>query len=60
MKKQYAGHIFCKKLNKTVKISLDAIPCPVHGFLCDCGVWVNEFTYGHDLVWNKQLSYGRK
>ena len=51
MKKRYAGHIFCKKLNKKVNISLEARPCPVYGFLCDCGVWVNEYTFGHDLYY---------
>lgn len=55
MRKQYAGYIFCKKLNKKINISLEAVPCPVFGFLCDCGTWVNEFTWGHDLVWNKKI-----
>lgn len=55
MKKQYAGHIFCKKLNKKINITLEAVPHPVYGFICDCGVWVNEFTWNHDLVWNKKI-----
>jgi hypothetical protein len=54
MKKQYAGYIYCKKLNKKINISLDA-RCGVEGFICACGKFVNEFTYGHDLVWNKKI-----
>jgi len=54
MKQHHAGYIYCKKLNKKINITLDA-HCGPEGFICDCGVFVNEFTYGHDLVWNGKL-----
>ena len=54
MRKQYAGFIYCKKLNKKINISVDAVPHPVLGFICDCGAWVNDFTFGHDLHYTKE------
>lgn len=30
---------YCKKLNRAVETSIDAMPDKDLGFLCDCGLW---------------------
>lgn len=45
------GKIYCRILNKTIRIGKDAHPDKNSGWLCDCGNWTRENLRTHDVYW---------
>ena len=46
--KKHRGYIICKRLNKIVYISKEAISSSTCGFICDCGQCVKLDPYYHE------------
>lgn len=46
--KKHRGYIICKRLNKVVYISKEAVPDKQSGFLCDCGNFHKLDPYYHE------------
>lgn len=48
------GYIYCRILNKTIRIGKDAYT-DKNGWLCHCGLWVNENLNTHDVYWYNRI-----
>ena len=48
------NYIFCKRLNKKIKISDVAIPNKDYGWICDCGNWTKKDVTFHEVYDCKQ------
>lgn len=42
--------IYCKTLDKEIKIKEEARPDSTHGWLCSCGKWTNDDKENHDVL----------
>jgi len=49
--KKHSGYIECRRLNKIVYITIDAIPNENCGFICDCGNWCGLDPYYHSYTY---------
>jgi hypothetical protein len=46
---------FCKKLNRSIEVSDDAVFNPKFGWLCDCGQWIKKEDIFHtDVIFGKR------
>lgn len=52
MKNKYPyGKIYCRILNKTIRIGKEVYPDKNSGFICDCGNWTKDNLKTHDVYW---------